>query len=77
MNILNIQFTDYASSTLTGLLSHSNLNALKFLVKTLERGMMMTLSFVQNFIHDDPRFFTIIETHKWNASGSLDVLPLR
>ena len=47
VNILNIQFTDYASSTLTGLLSHSNLNAHQFLVQTLDRGMMMTLSFVQ------------------------------
>ena len=77
MNILNTKFSDYMCSTLTGLLSHSNLNTHKFLVKTHERGMMMTLSLFRKYIHDDPRFFTIIETHKWNASGSLDVLPLR
>ena len=47
VNILNTKCTGHVCSTLTGLLSHSNLNAHKFLVKTLERGMMMTLSFVQ------------------------------
>ena len=47
VNILNTKCTEYVCSNLTGLLSHSSLNAHQFLVQTSDRGMMMTLSFVQ------------------------------
>ena len=42
---------------------------------SLDRGAMMTLRFWRKYIHDDPQFFTVIETYKWQAGTFLICSP--